>query len=233
MKRLMWLACWLVASTADAQHLYWHLGVSREYPDWNNVNRQVYVYNYTRQWLTQPMAYFGQASGVHLGVGNVLGKVGMRTELYYLWESNEAYGLEPATGFTGYRVIRWSTFGTRFCLQYLPITHRFLETGLEVGLEIPMVSMTSRYRNPDLGEQTFDSFFLDVPLGWSIGWPIHFYPLERVGLLARPYVHIPFRAVDVDGAVQGISKAPFGQWVPDRHLFVGILFSLSFADSNR
>ena len=42
---------------------YFQLSYDRASYACDNLNRSVYVYNYTRQWLTDKMDYFGHSQG--------------------------------------------------------------------------------------------------------------------------------------------------------------------------
>src|SRR4051794_33637274 len=74
------------------------IGYRRNYMYLGNVNRNVYLYNYTRQWLTDKMEYFTGMKGLDVSWEKRWDQAGLEIGYHNLQQKNHAEGPEPDNG---------------------------------------------------------------------------------------------------------------------------------------
>lgn len=216
---------------ANAQGNF-EIGYSFGYMNSPNLNRSVYVYNYTRQWLTDKMDYFNGGKGWYVSYAKIYDHVGCEFGFSTFRERNIASGLEPTTGKVAYRRISRGSNGF-----YLGIPIRIVNTEhLEINF-VPTADMEWNYVNTDY---THDGSFEKIEesegmgggfkLGSSAGIALRFFPLNWLGVSAKPFVAFSYTKTDV-GDVQRVlqgSRIPFV--VPDPFTIYGVSFALIFTN---
>ncbi len=195
-KLLVILMVVLSVQSARAENI---LGVGYQYGVFHlgNINRTVYAYNYTRQWLTQSMAYFHTMPGVQVHYSHVKEFWGLEFNVNTMGQTNEAYGIETSSGLEAHRKIKMGLFCWGAGASVILKRTEHLMLGFSLTFDHMRLSGTTEYSNP------LESEYMRVIVEkcWSnsirvnLGW----FPIERVGLTLRPFVMLPYRKANTEG----------------------------------
>ena len=236
MKRYLILIIVLVASLCmkGQFYTYFYGGYRTGFPALSNINREVYIYNYTRQWLDKKMDFFNQLNGGEIGYGWVFRHFGMYASFQAQWKNNTAYGIEPGTADTGFRVITPMIYGTDLAFQWYPVNSRYIEMGLGGSINLSAFRIPLVYRNS--GDKT-QSERIPGATGLmpssTFSLQINFYPIRRLGIMVRPYYQVFYSGGDVSPMFYELQNAGFPYPLIEFPNHFGIAVSLMIADRDR
>lgn len=204
---------------------YLSFGYTKSYYSMSNLNRYVFMYNYNRQWLDQKMDFFTNSSGFQMAYGYRFSpRFYFESELLFPHRMNSAWGVEPNSGSKATRTIKFgvSSINLNYYLNF--INTGFFNVGFGCGPGISFANIKTTYLNDATKNYeediTNDKIFLD----FSFGVPLELNFGDRLALVAKPYIDIPFKKTDVGELqlfLQQITEEAY-----DKALTYGVTFSV-------
>lgn len=166
----------------------------------DNINRNVYSYNYARTWLTQKMPYFHYMQGYE-GSWQSRGElVGFEMVFSRISETNIAFGFEPASSMMGYRKIKIGYGGISggITVKVLDLEHFEIVPSLDGDLHYFTCSTT--YSNDAaFAGSTEESVFSNIKLASTLSVNFSLMATTWFGINIRPYYQQPWGKTNVDG----------------------------------
>lgn len=210
---------------------YFQFGYQQARYQCHNVNRIVYVYNYTRPWLSQKMAYFGQGHGYSLVYGQLGKKLGWEMSFSLFREQHDAFGLEPDSRAMGYRRIINSNYAMYFGIPVRLWKSRKFEANIQASLLYTFYILQTLYaRNPEfLESQSETPVNQQAHTGISLGLGLRYFPLRWLGFELRPFASANFRQLNVAGLSESLQSVQANYELKDPYFFLGLQGSLIFA----
>jgi len=220
----------IIVTTAQGQG-YFQLGFQQARYACPNVNRIVYVYNYTRPWLSQKMAYFGQGHGYSLIYGQLGKKLGWEMSFSLFKEQHDAFGLEPDSREMGYRRIINSNYAMYFGIPVRLWKSRKFEANIQASLLYTFYILQTLYaRNPDFSESRSETPVNQLAhTGVSLGLGLRYFPLRWLGFELRPFVAANFSPLKVAGLSESLQSIQANYELKDPYYFLGLQGSVIFA----
>jgi len=162
-----------------------------------NINRLVYTYNYTRPWLSQEMPFFKYAKGYQISFAFLSKNWGLEAGVSTLVETNEAYGIETATGLEAHRQIHVAqiaySYGFRRVLKQTDHT----EFGFTLSIDRNRLTAWTSYTNGQ--DEDFMRCLLEKTWGNTLRLNFSWFPAKPIGLSLRPFINLPWGHVNTEG----------------------------------
>lgn len=196
-----------------------------------NLNRTVYVYNYTRQWLDVKMDYFNATKGYTVYYGALYDNVGIGFGIGHNRQTNIAHGLEPVTGTIGYRKIMYTSTRLFADLPIRIINAKHLEINYVPSIEAVNNSLVTQYghdaefKNIEKNEATGKYLW-----GTTQSIAFRFFPVSWFGLSVKPFATLNLSKTDINELMGYLQSAAIRQTVEDKFNIYGISFSIVFAN---
>lgn len=201
MKKLITISAMFVCMHVVHAQSYGMLGIGYQVGVFHlaNINRTVYTYNYTRQWLTQKMPYFENAKGYQLHFATMPGNWGIDLAISTLAETNEAYGIETATGLEAHREIFVRQLSWSYGFRYVVKEGDHTEIGFTLSIDRNRLIANTGYTNGQ--ESTYMRCVLEKTWGNTLRINLSWFPVNAVGLSVRPFVTLPWGKVNTEGLI--------------------------------
>jgi hypothetical protein len=166
----------------------------------NNINRTVYSYNYARTWLTQKMPYFKAMNGYELSWQHRGEIIGYEVLYSKMKEVNDAFGLEPTGGLTGYRKITIGMFGLSAGITAKIFEKKHIEIMPSFDFDFHALFGQTMYSN----EATFagaspEAVIGQIKMANTFGMNITLFATQWLGINIRPYYQLPWGKANVEG----------------------------------
>ena len=227
---IMAASCMVMQTKSSAQG-YFQLSYDRASYECDNLNRSVYVYNYTRQWLTNKMDYFGHSQGFQMSYGYLRESLGFEIGLIQHFETHKAWGLEPDSGHDGYRRFEYYNYG-----YYIAFPLRFVHEEKVDFIFWPAFKMTKNSinltyaTNPEFDNANSETVVNQGSPGIDLGLAVRYFPLKWLGFELRPNLGFNFHQADVSPVQIYLQGAWSSAYFYDSFMRKGITFSLIFAN---
>ena len=217
-------------SSVQAQG-YFEMGYRIGHLKCDNLNRSVYVYNYTRKWLDTKMDYFGNhGKGISVAYGQQFDLFGWEMGFSNFHEKHIAHGLEPTTGQVAYRQISYFNYGLYLGIPVRLINKENLEINFAPSFDMSFDNINLEYTH-DAALKTFDESVKatsEGKLGATMALAIKLFPVRWFGIDLKPFASFNFHKLDVEGVqyeLQGASAAV----LPDSFFSYGLNLNVTFA----
>jgi hypothetical protein len=195
-----------------------------------NVNRNVYLYNYTRQWLTDEMEYFTGMKGLEVSWEKRWDNAGLEFGYHNLQQKNHAEGPEPdAGGQLGQRDIMVGMIGlTCGPTVYLGGSDHFeLKVGASLDADWFRINTSYNKGNPEL-------IVKDAKLGSTLWVGTNLYASRRLGVGVKAYYQFFYKnKVDIGGMPYYFQGANYPYAVEDKINNYGVSLLLNIAGKGR
>ena len=213
----------------DYSYNYFFFGYQKAEVYLGNVNRQIYVYNFTRPWLSQKMDFITDMQGGFIGYGFKNNKFG--SDLYFsrIANKNTANGIEASTGTMGERTIRAANNTMGWGGYYYLINKYKLSIGLGISIDGAFFTTATTYRNKELGESAYKITSMDPMLGHSFSLPVHLFLTQWLGVYLQPYYQFFYSKAKVEGIADELQGATYPYSMDDKANNYGIKASIVFA----
>ncbi|CAN5302763.1 hypothetical protein BH09BAC5_BH09BAC5_04150 [soil metagenome] len=200
MKKVFLVIFLFTLSVSASAQLYVSFGKKYGWIHPDNLNRTVYTYNYTRQWLDQKMNYFKDLKGWEATIQGQDERVGLEVIASHLGQINIAHGIEPSGGLTGYRKIKLGIGGLSFGLTAVVVQKKHLEIAPAIDFDMHYFRVITTYSNDEtfagatglLVVQKFkfaNTFALNCNL----------FATKWLGIDVRPYIQLPYGKINIEG----------------------------------
>jgi len=210
---------------------YFQVGTGPARYDCPNLNRIVYVYNYTRPWLSQKMAYFGTGRGYSMEYGQLRKKLGWNMGFGLFSESHDAFGLEPQSSAIGYRRITYSNYSMFFGIPIRAFKSRFFEINILPTVQYVFYSLQTQYaRNPEFLESNSDSpVNQKAYVGANLGVGFRYFPIRWLGIEIKPFTSFNLYPLDVAQLSSSLQSIEANYTLKDSFFHYGLYASIIFA----
>ena len=197
----------------------------------DNLNRSVYVYNYTRKWLDTKMDYFGNhGKGISVAYGQQFDLLGWEMGFTNFHEKHIANGLEPTTGLIAYRSISYFNYGLYLAFPVRIINKEHLEINFSPSFDASFNNIQLEYTH----DATMKSIEEGVTatsegkFGSTMALVVKLFPVRWFGIDLKPFASFNFRKVDVSG-VMGELQGGAATELPDSFFSYGLNLNIVFA----
>ena len=217
-------------SAANAQG-YFEMGYRVGHLKCDNLNRSVYVYNYTRKWLDTKMDYFGNhGKGISVAYGQQFDLLGWEMGFTNFHEKHIANGLEPTTGLIAYRSISYFNYGLYLAFPVRIINKEHLEINFSPSFDASFNNIQLEYTH----DATMKSIEEGVTatsegkFGSTMALVVKLFPVRWFGIDLKPFASFNFHKLDVSG-VQGELQGAAAAELPDSFFSYGLNLNIVFA----
>lgn len=210
---------------------YFELGYRFGHLKCDNLNRSVYVYNYTRKWLDTKMDYFGNhGKGISMAYGQQFDLLGWEMGFTNFHEKHIAHGLEPTTGQVAYRQISYFNYGLYFGIPVRIINKENLEINFAPSFDATLYHINLEYTH-DASLHSMEETITATSkgkLGSTMAVTVKLFPVRWFGIDIKPFASFNFRKVDVSG-VMGELQGAVAAELPDSFFSYGLNLNIVFA----
>ena len=195
-----------------------------------NLNRTVYVYNYTRQWLTNKMDYFNGGKGWTMYYGVLYDHIGIGLGIGHNRQTNTSNGIEPVSGTMAYRQIIYTSTRLFADIPVRLVNKKHLEINYVPSIEAVNNSLMTKYRH-DADMKNPETIQATGQYNWGTTQSIAFryFPTNWFGVSVKPFATLNLKQTPVNDLQVYLQGAAISQPVPERFNIYGLSFSIIFA----
>ncbi len=218
-----------IAQTDFAQSSDFTFGIKYGWMHPDNINRTVYTYNYTRQWLSQKMDYFKLMKGWEASWQFRGKSMGLECIMDNMHATNIANGVEPTGGSIGYRKIKVGMGGISFGASGYFMKSKHLEIVPSFDFDFNFFGVHDWYANNSNftnGQETTDTEKFKMGNTFAINFSL--FATKWLGINIRPYYCLPWGKVNSEGLMynlqgdQNVQRESIRNYGVSASLIIGI-----------
>lgn len=208
------------------------LGINYGYMSVQNVNRYVYVYNYTRPWLFQKMDYFNSGKGYFFSYNKFFNEhLGLGTGMSNIKSVHTAFGKEPSSGSMGYRKIKVGSTTMFGAMHIRFIQTRFFELAFVPTIDVNFNSITLTYATDEKFSNGVESKLIVKPsIGSTLGVSARVFTFDWLAFSVKPFIAFQYFKSDVSEMTEELQSVTSPFETPESFTVKGITFSIVFSN---